>query len=299
MSSSILIGIAGNSCTGKTRLCNLIQELFGEENVLIFPGDNYHIAERGDPLWDTTTHLDPLANLLDDYAKDLGALKCGKTVERREYLHNNGRFGEYKTFAPKPVIVTDGLHTFYTSGLRSHIDISIFFEIDEGVRQQLKIERDVKVRGYTPSKAREQIERRIPDAERYIIPQKKHADIAFIFSADHTDPSSVSMQDHSSLKLIFERITASSLVEATLKTLSQHAFLQNGYHNGSSHSQVNINETVLAMPAEQFARLAKHLHSGLLPVPALKVWQDGINGFMQLLVFLLILEHVRLMRNSA
>ena len=51
--------------------------------------------------------------------------------------------------------------------------------MDEGLRRHLKVRRDMEARGYTYAQVIKNIERRVADAEKFIKPQQKHADLIF------------------------------------------------------------------------------------------------------------------------
>ena len=69
-----MIGISGDSGSGKDTLARGTGALFGCEQTTQLSGDDYHLAERHDPLWERMTHLDPAANDLARLAADVAAL---------------------------------------------------------------------------------------------------------------------------------------------------------------------------------------------------------------------------------
>lgn len=184
--SNLLIGLAGDSGAGKSSFLNLFLNL-GKDNVLIVEGDAYHKWERGNKNWEKFTHLDPKANRLDLSFKDMKSLKDGKSISFREYNHSTGKFDPEKTLDPKKIIVYAGLHSLYTSDLRSIEDIKIYLNTDENLRLFWKYKRDINERGCTKSDVDEFLRRRMRDSKIYIQPQMYYADIIVNIFDDRLD----------------------------------------------------------------------------------------------------------------
>lgn len=179
---SFVIGIAGDSGAGKTKLLEKIEHLFGTgKDVLFLEGDSAHRWARGDENWEQYTALDPKANYLYQQAENIRRLKRGNWIVRREYNHDTGEFTEEKRVAAKKYIVLCGLHSLYLPILRDELDLKIFMDTDKELRNYWKIQRDTAKRGYTKEAIVAQIEKRIPDAEKYIYPQKQFADLIITY----------------------------------------------------------------------------------------------------------------------
>lgn len=171
------IGVAGDSGSGKSTLISIVADTLGEKNLLFIEGDGDHRWERGDRHWEENTHLSPKANYLYRQAADLACLRAGAPVKRVEYDHDTGKFTDEKKIKPKKYIMLCGLHSLYLPQLRKNLDLKIYMDADEELRRYWKIQRDIAHRGYSKEKIINQIENRIPDAEKYIYPQKKYADM--------------------------------------------------------------------------------------------------------------------------
>lgn len=81
----------------------------------------------------------------------------------------------------KKHIVLSGLHSLYLPALRDELDLKIFMDTDNELRNYWKIERDTKTRGHSKEEIVEQIRKRLPDAEKYIYPQKTYADLVITY----------------------------------------------------------------------------------------------------------------------
>lgn len=171
------IGISGDSGSGKSTFIDVIEKTLGEQNLLFIEGDGDHKWERGEKMWDEYTHLNPKANYLYRQAGDIQQLKSGIATSRVEYDHNTGKFSRAHKIRPKKYVLICGLHSLYLPQMRRHLDLKIYMDSDEQLRRYWKIQRDTVSRGYSREKILEQIENRMPDAERYIYPQKNYADM--------------------------------------------------------------------------------------------------------------------------
>ena len=185
-----LISISGSSGVGKTTISRLIQSVLGYNNSVCLSGDDLHKWERGNPVWNTTTHLNPESNNLELGHSHLEALKSGEAISRSFYNHDTGKFDPAVEILPKPYIIYEGLHALYHQPTLDISDLKIYVDTDEDLKTEWKIKRDTKKRGYTQSQVVETMKRRKIDEDRFITPQKHNADIVVKFTK--TD-SSVSL----------------------------------------------------------------------------------------------------------
>ena len=179
------MGIAGDSGAGKSRLLEKIEHLFGSgKDILFIEGDGDHRWERNDDNWEIYTSLNPRANYLYKQAKDIARLRRGNRVTRVEYDHDRGIFSSERLVRPRNYIVLCGLHSLYLPQLRREMDLMIYMDTDSELRKFWKIDRDTHKRGYTAEEINEQIRRRMPDAQKYIYPQKQYADLVITYFDD-------------------------------------------------------------------------------------------------------------------
>jgi len=144
---------------------------------MFIEGDGDHRWERNNTHWEEFTQLNPKANYLYRQAEDIKLLKAGNTVERVDYDHSTGKFTEKKRVSPNRFVIACGLHALYLPQMRRYTDLKVYLDTDENLRRYWKIQRDTKSRGYSKEKVMKQILDRVPDAEKYIYPQKKYADL--------------------------------------------------------------------------------------------------------------------------
>jgi phosphoribulokinase len=171
-----VIGVAGDSGSGKTTFTHGVRSLFGEDLVTTITLDDYHRFDREDRAGRGITPLHPDANRIDRIEADLAALRAGKEIEKPVYIHATGRFGTPLQLSSRKVLIVEGLHTLFTEQLRSLLDFSIFVDPEKPVKYEWKMRRDVGERGYRPGDVEREIAEREPDYERYIAPQREHAE---------------------------------------------------------------------------------------------------------------------------
>lgn len=204
------IGISGDSGSGKSYMLYTLEMLFGKRNILEIEGDGDHKWERGEEMWKFHTHLDPKANYLYRQANDIRMLKQGKSVYRVEYDHETGVFSNPHKIKPRKIIVVCGLHSLYLPQMRKCLDMKIYMDTDEKLRRFWKIQRDTKSRGYSDEKIAKQIESRMEDSRKYILPQKEYADMVINFFDTHLVDNSESEDYMPEVSL---KITVSSEID--------------------------------------------------------------------------------------
>ena len=175
----ILIGICGDSGTGKDRLFDSLADIFGRTSVLQISGDDYHSWDRHAPMWKALTHLNPRANKLDKLSQDVISVLAGHIAARQSYDHSSGRFISSRQMENNDVVIVSGLHVLFDPELVRRYDVSIFLEPSDDLKKFWKIKRDVTMRGWKVENVVATLERRTEDSKRYIEPQKDRADLIF------------------------------------------------------------------------------------------------------------------------
>lgn len=175
----LALGIAGDSGTGKTTLGEALVGVFGARSTALISGDDYHHHDRREPLWKYVTHLDPRVNDLGAMNDDTFSLLAGREIYSRHYDHASGQFTDPRKMSPRDIVLVIGLHALLPPLLRQRFDLKIFVEMDEDLRQHLKIRRDTVERGRRRKDVEDSIRRRLADYERFLLPQRDHADVVF------------------------------------------------------------------------------------------------------------------------
>ena len=171
------IAIAGDSGAGKDTLTNAISSFIGSEQVSILLGDDYHLAERGDLLWQRMTPLNTAANDLLTWNQDLLKTLNRKKAFARHYDHSNGHFTPLRVIEPSDFVLTNGLHSLLLP-TTTEMDLRVFLSMDENLRVKLKLVRDSEKRGHMVKlNLKKEIGPRRRDAAKFINPQKDLADL--------------------------------------------------------------------------------------------------------------------------
>jgi phosphoribulokinase len=178
-----VIGVAGDSGSGKTTFTNAIRQIFGPDLVATITLDDYHKYDREERRRLDITPLHPDANNLTQLETDVARLKEGYAITKPVYNHATGIFDLPVPFASKKIIILEGLHTLFTPRLRELIDFSVFVDPDPEVKYAWKQKRDTNNRGYSLTEVTEEITRREKDYETFIAPQRCLADAVIRISS--------------------------------------------------------------------------------------------------------------------
>jgi phosphoribulokinase len=193
MPRPVMLGIVGDSGSGKTTITRGLVRVLGEDQVTHFCADDYHRFDRKQRAERGITPLDPRCNHLDMLAQHLNHLRGNEPVMKPVYRHTDGTFGPPVYVKPAQFVVTEGLLAFHNQALCQMFDVRVYLDPPEELRRQWKVQRDCSRRGYTTDQVLSELDRREPDSEAYIRPQRQRADIVVSFrpgkrsDPDHLD----------------------------------------------------------------------------------------------------------------
>ncbi|MDB9511108.1 phosphoribulokinase [Kamptonema animale CS-326] len=191
----IILGIVGDSAAGKTTLTRGIAQVLGPENVTIICTDDYHRYDRKQRAEIGITALHPDCNYLDIMQQHLTLLRTGQPILKPIYNHTTGAFDPPEYIKPSKFVIMEGLLGYATRGVRESYDVKVYLAPPESLRAQWKIKRDTMKRGYTEEQVRAELEKREPDSEEFIRPQRKTADVVVTFyPPDEEDASNLNVR---------------------------------------------------------------------------------------------------------
>lgn len=275
-----VIGVAGDSGAGKDTYVHALEGLFGDHSVTRLSGDDYHLWDRHKPMWQVMTHLNPMSNDLEGFANDLVALADGKAVQSRHYDHVTGKMSRPRVLKSNDFVIASGLHALYLPSLRNRYHLSVYLNIDEGLRRYFKVQRDVGQRGHDAKTVLAALTRREPDSERFIRPQESHADLTLSLQPIHPRM----LEEGGGPPLRYKLVTRSrdSLNELSLiRTLVGICGLHvDKLDTGQADSCLVIEGETSAEDVALAARMLCPRMSEFLDI--MPAWQDGIIGLMQL-----------------
>ena len=184
----LLVGIAGDSASGKTTFAERLERMLGRTRVTQIGGDDYHRYDRPTRVALGLTPLHPAANDLDRLANDVDGLSRGRTIRAPVYDHATGSFRDPRPVDPGEVVIVEGLLALATPALRDRFDVSVYLEPEEELRHRWKIHRDCEERGYDIRAVVDDLRCREADADRFVRPQRHFADIVIHFAGPSVDP---------------------------------------------------------------------------------------------------------------
>jgi uridine kinase len=278
-----VIGVAGDSGAGKDTFADSITGLFGAHSVVKLSGDDYHLWDRQKPIWQVMTHLNPMANDLEGFSNDLIALTDGKSIQSRHYDHQTGRLSKPFRITSNDFIIASGLHALYLPILRNCYNLTIYLDIDEGLRRHFKARRDVSQRGHSVERVMSALEKRAPDSERFIRPQASHADLTLALQPIHPRMLEQFDQNHPvRLKLVVKTrhgFNELSLNRVLVGVCGLHVDLVVSDDGAEVHMTIE-GDTSAADIEMAATMLCPHVLEFLDVAPS---WQDGMLGLMQLI----------------
>ncbi|MBI4634967.1 MAG: hypothetical protein HY727_01330 [Candidatus Rokubacteria bacterium] len=285
----VLVGVGGDSGSGKHTARDTLAAVLGPDNVLTVDGDDVHRWERGHEMWKVVSHLDPSANdlyLLFEHAEALGR---GQTITRVRYDHATGKFTQPARVSPGRFVFVIGLHPFYMKRMREMLDIRIYMDTEEELRQEWKMHRDVRDRGYSAGQVLEQLRTRETDAAAFVRPQQQFADMVVqYYRRTVAVPAATTGSPALGIRLRVDNSLPFTRLAEELKRLE-------GTRVSVVHEEDLVHQT-LVVEGDLSVADVRAVADRVLPqlnelVVARPGWHGGHNGVLQL-CFLILLSDV-------
>lgn len=180
MYSTIVIGMAGGTGSGKTTLAYKLKEAF-QDDIVMLSHDYYYKSNSNLPFEERIklSYDHPNAFDTDLLIEHIKMLKQGEAIAHPVYSFvEYTRLKEKVETKPAKVIIIEGLLIFENKELCDLMDIKVFVDTDADVRILRRLVRDVKERGRDMDSVVNQYLNTVkPMHEQFVEPSKKRADI--------------------------------------------------------------------------------------------------------------------------
>lgn len=171
--SAYVIGIAGGTSSGKTRLVKILCEKF-QDHVMTFPQDAFYKTANPDTNFD---HPDSLE--FDLAVELLKRAKAGEDIEIPIYdFYTHSRKSEKRTLISKPIIIVEGILIMTHPELSELCDLKVYVHAELDTMYRRRSTRDKKERGRTQENIDVQWDTFVkPMHLQYVLPSKDRAEI--------------------------------------------------------------------------------------------------------------------------
>lgn len=179
--TTVVLGVAGGSGSGKTSVVDRIVAEVGAERVAVLRHDRYYHDLGHLPAQERLgMNVDHPAAFDDELFVDhVRSLVAGEPVDTPRY--------DYATFTrvdgrdrvdPRPVVLIEGILLFASARIRELVDVKVYVDADADLRLLRRLRRDVLQRGRTVEDVLDQYERTVqPMHLEFVEPSKRWADI--------------------------------------------------------------------------------------------------------------------------
>lgn len=176
----VVLGVVGDAASGKTTMARGVAKVLGEGNVVSICTDDYRRYGHGEP---GRSALHPDSYYLDIVEQHLRLLRQGEPVLIPRYNAATDEFEAPDYVEPRPFIIVEGALGYAGGALPGCYDLKLYLEPQEEVRIKWKIQHDRQVHGRSEREVVKELAQSSPDAESFVKPQRKWADLVVSFSA--------------------------------------------------------------------------------------------------------------------
>jgi len=179
--TTLCIGVAGGSGSGKTTVANEIVRRIGQNRIITLNQDRYYY---------NLDHLDESQRIHHNFdhpsaieepllVEHIRLLKNGRQAELPVYdFTRHVRTEAIEIAHPKPVILIEGILLLAIPALRELFDVKIFVDTDSDLRFIRRLRRDMDERGRSLESVVEQYQSTVrPMHLEFVEPSKRWADV--------------------------------------------------------------------------------------------------------------------------
>lgn len=177
MVTPFVLGIVGDSGSGKSTIADAVTLLLGPERVTDVRLDDYHRYTREERAERGMTALNPLVHNFALMQEHLQLLRSARPIRNRSYNHQDGSFGALRSIEPREIVLVRGLLGYPSDELRGLYHLAVFLQPEPELLFRWKLRRDVQSRGYTEAEVLKYIANHLLDSKQYVLPQADRADL--------------------------------------------------------------------------------------------------------------------------
>lgn len=179
--TSLVIGIAGGTGSGKTTIADYILETVGPEKIAFLPHDAYYRdqidltnEERSLVNFDHPASLE--TELLIEHITNL---RNQQTIHLPDYdFKTHSRTNKTIPINPQPIILIEGILILAEPELRKLFDLKIYVDTDADIRFIRRLKRDIEERGRTTESVIIQYLKTVrPMHLEFVEPSKRYASV--------------------------------------------------------------------------------------------------------------------------
>ncbi|OIW06426.1 hypothetical protein TanjilG_05197 [Lupinus angustifolius] len=175
------IGVAGGTASGKTSVCNKINNHFRDQHVVLINQDSFYYSLNDNMVQKVHEYNFDHPDAFDTelMLSSMEKLKLGQAVTIPNYDFNRHKRAEPGCKVnPADIIVFEGILVLHDSRVRDLLNMKIFVDEDSDVRLARRIQRLAIERGRNIQNVLDQYSRFVKlSFEEFVLPTKKYADI--------------------------------------------------------------------------------------------------------------------------
>ncbi len=188
--TSLVVGIAGGSSSGKTTVTRAIVNALGPTNVALMEHDAYYkdLSMFGGVPAESINFDHPNAYDTELFVEHVLALQKGTPVQQPAYDYKTyKRSGKLVTVSPRELVIVEGILILADKAIRDIIDIKIYVDTDDDERLLRRIQRDTLERGREVSTVIGQYVQSVkPMHLEFVEPSKRWADVIIPRGGENT-----------------------------------------------------------------------------------------------------------------
>jgi len=179
--TSLVIGIAGGTGSGKTTIADYILETVGPEKIAFLPHDAYY-RDQTDLTSEERSHVNfdhPASLETELLIEHITNLRNQQTIHLPDYdFKTHSRTKETIQINPQLIILIEGILILAEPELRNLFDLKIYVDTDADIRFIRRLKRDIEERGRTTESVINQyLETVRPMHLEFVEPSKRYASV--------------------------------------------------------------------------------------------------------------------------